>query len=111
MKKKIFGLIGSIAIIALMVFNTQFTYNANGGSLALSSLVMQAFADGEGNGPACCGVVCCDYQSMLFPPTHIRCEIICVPQHFCIATGGSSILCDFQYVSCGEYCADFCAGA
>lgn len=110
MKKKILSLIGVTAIIALMVFNIQFATNVNSGSFTLSSFVMQAFADSEGNGPASCGVVCCDYQSLLFPPTHIRCEIICVPQNFCIATGGSSILCDFQYVSCGEYCANFCAG-
>lgn len=47
MKKRIFGLIGAIAIIALMVFNTQVTTNSNRSSFTLSSLVMQAFADGE----------------------------------------------------------------
>jgi len=44
MKKKISGLIGTIAIIALMVFNTQFTNNANNGNFSLSSPMMQSSA-------------------------------------------------------------------
>lgn len=54
MKKKILSIIGTIAIIALMVLNTQFTYNANDGSVTLSSLVKKAFADGEGGDPGSC---------------------------------------------------------
>ncbi|MGV8139593.1 MAG: hypothetical protein AB2L20_30725 [Mangrovibacterium sp.] len=51
MKKKMLSIIGSLVIIALMVFNTQFTNNANDGSFTLSSLMQQAFAtDGEGGG-------------------------------------------------------------
>ncbi|MBA4411217.1 MAG: hypothetical protein Q8S54_05085 [Bacteroidota bacterium] len=44
MKKKILGLIGAIAIIALIVFNVQLTANVNSESLTLSSFVMKAFA-------------------------------------------------------------------
>ncbi|HCY41762.1 MAG TPA: hypothetical protein DHV48_10465 [Prolixibacteraceae bacterium] len=47
MKKQILTTVGAIAIIALMVFNTQFNTKENNSGFTLSSLVMQAFADGE----------------------------------------------------------------
>jgi hypothetical protein len=40
-------LIGAIAIIALMVFNIQFSTNPNSVNLTLSSIMSQAFADEE----------------------------------------------------------------
>lgn len=49
MKKKILSLIGATAIIALMVFNIQFTNNAISGNSILSSFVVQASAYVEGN--------------------------------------------------------------
>lgn len=47
MKKKILGLFGAIAIIALMVFNTQFSNNANDDNIALSSIVKLTNANAE----------------------------------------------------------------
>lgn len=49
MKKKILSSIGATAIIALMVFNIQFTTNAKSGNSILASFVIQASAYAEGN--------------------------------------------------------------
>lgn len=53
MKQKFLGLIGFAAIIAMMVFNAQFTTNSNSGNFALSSIasiVMQTNANAEEGG-------------------------------------------------------------
>ncbi len=63
MKKKILSIVGSIAIIALMVFNIQFSTIDNIGNFTLSSLVMQALADGEGVSN-CPGGSCTGYQTI-----------------------------------------------
>lgn len=53
MKKKVLSIIGTLAIIALMVFNTQFAKNNSTGRYSLSSLAKQAFAEAEGTGQDC----------------------------------------------------------
>lgn len=61
MKRKFLSLIGAIAIIALMVFNIQFTNNANNGAFALPALTMQANANAEcADSPNCASTTDCD---------------------------------------------------
>ena len=79
--------------------------------ITLSSYSKIAEAQYEGGGPSACGVVCCDLDVMVLPPCHVRCELICVPRYFCVATGGPGILCDGSYMSCGGNCGAYCEGA
>ena len=105
MKIRLFFLI--VFVIAFSLANTLFVRSnkSNTEVVMLSFFNKIAQAQSEGGGPSACGVVCCDYDVPFSnPPLHLRCEIICVPQYFCAATGGDGILCDFQYMSCPEYC-------
>lgn len=61
MKKKIFILISGVAIIALMVFNTQFLMNSNGERFTLFSNIIQASAQTELPGG---GITCNQYCSL-----------------------------------------------
>jgi hypothetical protein len=64
MKKIILGLFGIMAIVVLMVFNTQFITNSNSDSYTLFSLVMQTNANAESgdcvDSPNCSSISDCD---------------------------------------------------
>lgn len=107
MKGKVFLV---LLVLTVAIANIKVESKSNlEDKFSLSLCFENAEAQSEGGGPSACGVVCCDWDlPMWFPPAHVRCEIICIPQNFCIATGGSAILCDFDYMSCTEHCTDAC---
>lgn len=108
--KKLIPFLFIISLVAFINFKFSSIANFDNGT-TLSFSITNANAQTEGGGPSSCGIVCCDWNPLVFPPTHVRCQIICVPQYFCIANGGSSILCDFMYVTCSDYCSNQCSGS
>jgi hypothetical protein len=108
MKNKVSILI----FFALIIINASIL-NANKLNPLFDLNVNQLFSDAsaqtsEGGMPSSCYIVCCDKDVFVFPPTHVRCQILCVPQYFCVANASSSLLCDFTFFSCEEYCEDTC---